>query len=205
MNAEGEEVSDLRLEGFENASGFMARMKKIESAPGSPAFAKNDLGASASVGDGSVGAKPSNAGEPAPTLALPLLDAGALDLASLKGKVVLLDFWATWCVPCKAEIKILNKLAAEYKDRGLEIVGISYLDEGPDMVKPYVKENPMNYTKALGNPELLGAYKVGDVLPVTIIIDKQGQIRYRHQGLSSSGLSEFESELRSKIEQMLSE
>jgi thiol:disulfide interchange protein DsbD len=205
MNAEGEEVSDLRLEGFENASGFIARMKRIESLPGSPALAKNDLGASAPVGDGSVGAKPTSGGEPIPALALPLLDGGALDLASFKGKVVLLDFWATWCVPCKAEIKILNKLAAEYKERGLEIVGISYLDEGPEMVKPFVKENPMNYTKALGNPELLGAYKVGDVLPVTIIIDKQGQIRYRHEGLSSSGMSEFESELRGKIEQMLSE
>ena len=205
LSPAGEEASDLRLEGFEAPSGFIARMKKIESTAGVPALAKNELSANGSVSDGSVGAQPAAAGEPIPTAGLTLLDGGALDLASLKGKVVLLDFWATWCVPCKAEIKILNKLAGEYKERGLEIIGISYLDEGPDMVKPFVKDNPMNYTKALGNPELLGAYKVGDVLPVTIIIDKQGQIRYRHQGLSSSGMSEFESELRGKIEKMLSE
>lgn len=201
----GEEASDLRLEGFEKPEGFIARMKKIESTSGGPVLARNELRSGGSVADGSVGAQPGGAGEPIPPVGLTLLDGGALDLGSLKGKVVLLDFWATWCVPCKAEIKILNKLAGEYKERGLEIVGISYLDEGPEMVKPFVKDNPMNYTKALGSPELLGAYKVGDVLPVTVIIDKRGQIRYRHQGLSSSGMSEFESELRGKIEQMLSE
>ena len=184
LDPAGRERADLRLEGFEKPDAFLARMKQVEFTPG----------AGNAVGAGNA------AGEPLPPVSLKLLEGGMLNVESLRGKVAVIDFWATWCVPCKAEIPTFNQLIKDYKGRGLEIVAVSLDEEGAAKVKPFLKENPMNYTQVIGDQSAAGAFGVDDSkLPVALIIDKQGRLRFRHVGLTKKDV--FESE----INQLLSE
>ncbi len=104
------------------------------------------------------------------------LDGAPLSPASWKGKVVVLNYWATWCVPCRAEIPEFNKLAKELGPKGVEMVGISMDEDGADLVKGFLKQNPMNYTVGLGT----GAPAS---LPITVVLDKTGNQIQRIDGL----------------------
>ena len=118
-----------------------------------------------------------------------------------RGHVTVINFWATWCVPCKAEIPMFNQFDRDYKARGLEVVGIALDEEGAAKVRPFVKDNPMSYTVAIGDKQTAAAFNVDDSqLPVTLIADKQGRIRYRHLGLPKS-----KDEFESKITELLNE
>lgn len=197
LDPAGSERADLRLEGFEKPDAFLSRMKRVEFTPGAggETLAKNPPGEK-----GSAAAPSEAAGEPLPPVSLNLLNGGTLNIESLRGKVALLDFWATWCVPCKAEIPTFNQLIRDYKERGLEIIAVSLDEEGAAKVKPFLKENPMSYTQVLGDQGAAGAFNVDDSkLPVAIILDKQGRIRFRHVGLAKKDV--FESE----INQLLAE
>jgi thiol:disulfide interchange protein DsbD len=190
----GRERADLRLEGFENPAAFLSRMKRIEFTPsaGGETVAKNPAGEKGFAGEA--------AGGPLPAVSLSLLNGGTLNIESLRGKVALLDFWATWCVPCKAEIPTFNQLIRDYKERGLEIIAVSLDEEGAAKVKPFLKENPMSYTQVIGDRGAASAFDVDDSkLPVAVILDKQGRIRFRHVGLTKKEV--FESE----INQLLAE
>ena len=198
LDNSGRELADLRLEGFEKPAAFVARMKKVESSPSgsTTALAKNIADSKAPVADATSG----SAVEPAPDVSLNLLNGGTLKLESLKGKVALVDFWATWCVPCLSEIPMFNQLKKDYQARGLEVIAISLDEEGAAKVKPFVKAHPMDYTQVIGDQSTAPAFKVDDsTLPVTILIDKQGRIRFRHIGITKKDV--FESE----INQLLSE
>ena len=198
LDSAGLELDDLRLEGFEKPAAFVTRMKRVESSPAgnTTALAKNITDSKAPVADASSGTTT----EPAPELSLNLLNGGTLKLESLRGKVALVDFWATWCVPCLSEIPMFNQLKKDYQARGLEVIAISLDEEGAAKVKPFVKAHPMDYTQAIGDQSIAPAFKVDDsTLPVTILVDKQGRIRFRHIGITKKDL--FESE----IDQLLNE
>jgi thiol-disulfide isomerase/thioredoxin len=138
--------------------------------------------------------------EQAPAISLKLLDGGNLELDSLKGKVVLLDFWATWCVPCISEIPMFNQLNKEYKEKGFELIAISLDVEGAKRVKPFLKKYPTNYTQAIGDYDLADKFGVGDsVLPVALLIDKQGRIRFKHTGVTEKDV--FESEIKQLLDE----
>jgi len=192
LDGAGKERSDLRLEGFEKPGLFISRMKQIESPVSASAqtLAKNVGDSKAPIADGAPGAAP----EPAPAVSLSLLNGGVLKLDSLRGKVVLVDFWATWCVPCLSEIPMFNQLKKDYQPRGVEVIAISLDEEGAAKVRPFVKAHPMDYTQVVGDRTGAGAFNVDDsTLPVTILIDKQGRIRYRHIGITKKEV--FEAEL----------
>lgn len=104
------------------------------------------------------------------------LDGAPLSPASWKGKVVVLNYWATWCVPCRAEIPEFNKLAAELGPKGVEMVGISMDEDGAELVKGFLKQNPMKYTVGLGTGS-------PNSLPITVVLDKAGNQVQRIEGL----------------------
>jgi len=105
-------------------------------------------------------------------------------LSDYKGKVVLLNFWATYCVPCRAEIPWLIEFEKTYKDKGFAVIGIS-MDEEWNQVKPYLAEKHVNYRIGLGNDELAQKYGGIDALPETFLIDREGKIVSRHVGMVS--------------------
>lgn len=131
-------------------------------------------------------------GAAAPDFSLPELNGKQLQLASLRGKVVLLDFWATWCDPCREEIPQFVKLQNQYGPQGLQIVGIS-IDDSADPVRKFYREFHMNY------PVVMGDAKTGELyggvlgLPIAFLIDRDGRIYAKHIGATSPDV--FESEI----------
>lgn len=185
LDGTGREVSDLRLEGFEKPAPFLNRLKKVE-------FIAKE---SASGSDKSVAASGAEDYAPAPALSLNLIDGNKLDLASLRGKVVLIDFWATWCLPCVSEIPMFNELNKQYKPQGLELVAISLDEEGAEKVKQFLKRYPMNYTQVIGDKSVASQFSVEESsLPVAFLIDKQGRVRFKHVGVTKR--DDFESEIK---------
>jgi len=115
---------------------------------------------------------------------------------NLRGKVVLVNFWATWCPPCRAEIPDLIKLQDKYRDR-LVVIGISE-DEGPvEDVKAFVAAQRMNYPVAMTTPELSKVFKGVSALPTTFVIDPEGLIQQKHIGLLNPQTTELETQLLS--------
>src|SRR6185503_4056013 len=96
----------------------------------------------------------------------------ARSLAHFKGKVVMLNFWATWCVPCQAEMPDLVKWQKENRARGLEIIGVTFPPESRSKVLRMMKRFKLNYRVLFGTASMTEAYGVGEVLPTTIIIDR---------------------------------
>jgi cytochrome c-type biogenesis protein len=115
--------------------------------------------------------------EPAPEVEVTTVDGRPLKVSELRGQVVLLNFWATWCVPCRSEIPSLNAMERDLSGRGFKVVGVTTYDSA-DLVREYQKDVKQEYTVALGDDGVAQKYAVG-TLPTTLIIDRQGRIRHR--------------------------
>jgi peroxiredoxin len=122
-------------------------------------------------------------GKPAPELELKDVEGRALRLSDYKGKVVLLNFWATWCAPCRAEMPDLVKWQREYKKRGLQVIGVTHPPEELAEVHEFIKSIEVNYPVALGDERTKAMFDKGETLPVTVVIDKKGMIREVIQGI----------------------
>jgi cytochrome c biogenesis protein CcmG/thiol:disulfide interchange protein DsbE len=103
---------------------------------------------------------------------------------------VLLDFWATWCGPCKIEIPWFMEFENQFKNQGFAVVGVSMDEDGWTAIKPYVRNMKMNYRILLGNDDISAAYGGLDSLPTTLLIDREGGIASVHVGVSM-GKEEF--------------
>jgi cytochrome c biogenesis protein CcmG/thiol:disulfide interchange protein DsbE len=128
----------------------------------------------------------------APGFTLVDMNGRSVSLADFKGKVVILDFWATWCPPCKREIPDFIKLQSEYGSKGVQIVGIA-LDQ-PNKVQAFVKDNGMNYPVLLGTDEVAAHYGGVEAIPTTFIIDKHGKIVTKYEGFRSK--ETFENQIK---------
>ncbi len=126
----------------------------------------------------------------APPFALKDAAGNIVKLADYKGKVVLLNFWATWCGPCKLEIPWFIEMETRLKPKGFSVVGVSMDEEGWDLVKPHVAKLKMNYKVVLGNEEVAQAYGGVDSLPTSFILDRAGRIASVHTGLVSKSVYE---------------
>jgi peroxiredoxin len=133
----------------------------------------------------------------APDFALTDISGKRVRLSDFKGKVVLLDFWATWCGPCKIEIPWFMEFQRKYKDKGFTVVGVSMDEGGWEVVRPFLDRLKVNYPVLLGTDDTAGNFGGVDVLPTTFIIDKDGRIVATHQGLT--GKDEFEKAIESLL------
>lgn len=134
----------------------------------------------------------------APPFSLKDADGRTVSLADYKGKVVLLNFWATWCGPCKIEIPWFVEFEQKFKDRGFSVVGVSMDEDGWEIVKPYIQKERVNYRILLGTDTVAGLYGGVESLPTTFLIDGSGKIASTHVGLVSKDIYENE------IQQLLS-
>ena len=114
-------------------------------------------------------------------------------LSDYKGKVVLLDFWATWCVPCGVEIPWFTGFEREYKDRGFEVLGVSLDENGWKDINPFAAAKKINYRVVLGNQKLADQYGL-EAYPTTFVIDREGRIASVHVGLVDK--KEFENAIQ---------
>jgi peroxiredoxin len=119
-----------------------------------------------------------------------------LTLSSYKGKVVLLDFWATWCGGCKLEIPWYIEFDQKYRDRGLTVIGVSMDEEGMKVVKPFLAEKKIDYAVVIGNEELASRYGLTQ-MPMTLLIDRDGKIAVSHTGMVNK--ESFESNIQALL------
>jgi len=118
----------------------------------------------------------------APNFSLDDSEGKTIKLADFQGKVVLLDFWATWCHGCMTEIPWFMEFQVKYKADGLAVIGVSVDDDGWKSVKPFLAERKFNYPIVVGNQGLEKLYSV-EAPPVAVLIDREGKIVETHQGV----------------------
>ncbi len=132
----------------------------------------------------------------APDFSLPELTGGQLTLSAYRGKVVILDFWATWCDPCREEIPHFVDLQKQYANQGLQIIGVS-MDDGPEPVRDFYQHFQMNYPVVMGNAKIGELYGGILGLPIAFVIGRDGRIYAKHIGATS--MSTFEKEIVNRL------
>ena len=112
-------------------------------------------------------------------------------LSDYKGKVILLDFWATWCGPCKYEIPVFVELQKQYGKDGLQVIGVS-VDDTPEKLEPFVKQFKMNYPvlQGLGHDDVQDSYGPMFAMPINVLISRDGKICAKHLGMPAKSAKE---------------
>jgi thiol-disulfide isomerase/thioredoxin len=133
-------------------------------------------------------AEPPTVDRAAPSLVVPQLDGHEFDLAKLRGKVVLVNVWATWCSPCRVEMPTLNAFYRRYQSRGLVLLGLS-IDEPSDLAQVRQVMRQFSYPAALASAAKVDGFGEPIAVPITYVIDAQGVIRAQLQAEGPSGVS----------------
>ena len=121
-----------------------------------------------------------------------------VNLEKLRGKIVIVDFWASWCEPCKKEMPALNRMYKKYKKNGLVIVGINVGDE-IDSVKDFLKENPVNFTLAYDQGKIFTDKCQLSTMPSSFVLSRDGTIKFIHSGYREGDASSFDKEISSLL------
>ena len=137
-------------------------------------------------------------GDRAPEIGLADLEGNRITLASLRGKVIVVDFWATWCEPCREELPVLNRLYGEHQDEGLVVVGVS-VDNSADNVREFLRNMPLQFPIIHdGDHQIAGRYGP-EQMPSSYIIDRRGVVRYIHGGYRAEDAARIEREIRTLL------
>lgn len=134
----------------------------------------------------------------APTLVLRDINGRSFSLSDYKGQVVLLNFWATWCPPCRAEVPELVRWQKTYRGRGLQVLGVTYPPQQLTEVRRFVRRAKVNYPVGLGTKEMKSLFTQSETLPMTIVIGKDGRIRDIIEGILLP--EEFEQKIKPLLE-----
>ena len=134
----------------------------------------------------------------APGWELSDVDGKVVKLSEFKGKVIILNFWATWCPPCRAEIPEFVALQKKYANEGLAVIGVSLDRQGPSVVKPFMQRFAMNYPVVMGDEKIVADYGGMSAIPKTFVIDRQGDVVAVHEGFTDQAT--FESEIGPLLE-----
>lgn len=140
------------------------------------------------------------ADRPAPEVSLPDRTGAVVSLASLKGRVVLLDIWATWCPPCKASLPEYEAMVRDYRAKGFEVLAVS-VDEGKGDVEAFLKGRDLQLRVLLDPKGQTPTRFKAKAMPTSFLIDRRGIIRFTHEGFTGKAVAE----LRHQIEQLLAE
>src|SRR5579884_2983136 len=147
-----------------------------------------------------VAAKARASRKPAPDFTLTDSNGAKVKLSEYRGKVVLLNFWATWCGPCQVEIPWFKEFHQQYKSRGLEVIGVSMDEDGWTAVKPYITEHKVNYRILLGDDTVAQLYGGLEALPTTFMIDREGRFAFSpHVGLI--GKNQYAAEIQTLLDE----
>lgn len=138
-------------------------------------------------------------GQRAPDFTLIDSTGSPIKLSELKGKVVLLDFWATWCGGCKVEIPWYMEFETKYAKKGLATIGVSMDDDGWKSVKPFLQQHKINYPIVIGTQDIANEYGGLPSLPMTLLIDRSGKVAESHPGMVNK--EEFENKIKQLLEQ----
>ena len=126
---------------------------------------------------------PQSPKESAPDFALRDLRGRTVRLEAFRGRVVLINFWATWCPPCRAEMPELVRLQKEYEARGLQVIGVTQPPYARGVVRRLARRFKINYPIVYGTRETALAFGAGEVLPTTVVIDREGRVRAHILGI----------------------
>jgi thiol-disulfide isomerase/thioredoxin len=135
--------------------------------------------------------------QPAPALRLKSIQGRVFHLGGYKGKVVLVNFWATWCPPCRTEIPDLIRWQRKYRSRGLQVVGVTYPPQTLSEVRSYMRKVKVNYPIALGTKDTKLLFTQSETLPMTVVVDSKGSVRDVIEGII------FPEEFNEKIKPLL--
>lgn len=139
------------------------------------------------------------AGKKAPDFSLTSISGETVSLSDSDGKVRIVDFWATWCPPCRKGIPEFVELYDQYKDQGLEIIGISVDQDGAEVVKPFAKKMKMNYPVLLDDGEVSKAYGGIRAIPTAFVINQQGEIVKKYVGYRPKDV--FEADIQNLLKE----
>ena len=132
-----------------------------------------------------------------PAFQLKDVDGVEFDSSQLKGKVVIIDFWATWCPPCRMEVPHFQALHEQYGDKGLAMVGISLDSEGAYTVKPFMANNKVTYTMLIGDQNIANEYGGIRAIPTTFVVDRSGKVVKKYTGYRDQSV--FEDDIKALL------
>ena len=133
----------------------------------------------------------------APDFVLAEADGRAIQLSEFRGQVVVLNFWATWCNPCRVEIPWFIEFQRTYKSQGFSVIGVSFDEDGWNAVRPFISQQGINYPVVIGGDQAAQSFGGVESLPTTLIIDRHGRVAATHPGLVSRSV--YENDIQSVL------